>query len=183
MARFGDLPDETILGIWPYIYPNAIESFALTCRKIYDLGAKAVTEHNRLRKLYRVLVNEPSENTERGLTKAPRSELLINPLVDIMRETRIAHYVKEVRMQYCSDCWGNIFDDAQRKRETYRHLHTLSRLLERCKYLRQQEATEWWDQIKIGNEDPMLGLLLYLLPDVRTIRFDPYIGEPAFVSA
>lgn len=179
MARFGDLPEETVLGIWPYIHPNAIENFALTCRKVYNLGAKAITEHNRLRRIYRVLVNEPGKDTEEELIKAPRSELLINPLVDIMREPRIAYYVKEVKMQYCSDCWGSIFVDAQRKRETYRHLHILSRLLEGCKYIQQSEVTQWWDQIKIGNEDPMLGLLLYLLPNVRTIRFDPYMMESA----
>ena len=179
MARFGDLPEETVLGIWPYIHPNAIESFALTCQRFYHLGAKAITKHNRLRKLYGVLVNEPSRDTRLGLSKAPRSELLINLLVDIMRESRIAYYVKEFRMQYCSDCWDDIFDDAERKRETYRHLHVLSYLLEGCKYLRQQEVTEWWDQIKIGNEDPILGLLLYLLPAVRTIRFDPCTREPA----
>lgn len=174
MARFGDLPEETVLGIWPYIHPNAIESFALTCRKIYNLGAKAITEHNRLRKIYRVLVNEPSEETEMGLSKPPRSELLINPLVDIMREPRIAYYVREVRMQYCSKSWGEMFDDAVRKRETYRHLDTLSRLLEGCKYLRHSEINHWWYQIKKGNEGPMLGLLLYLSPNVRIISFDSY---------
>lgn len=179
MARFGDLPEETVLGIWPYIHPNAIESFALTCRKIYNLGAKAISEHNRLRRIYRILVNVPGEYTETGLTKAPRSELLINPLVDIMRGPCIAYYVEEVDVQYCSAYWDNIFEDAKRKRETYRHLHMLSRLLEGCEYIRQSEITQWWDQIKIGNEDPILGLLLYPLPNVRTIKFDPYMMESA----
>lgn len=175
MARFGDLPEETILAIWPYIHPNAVESFALTCQRIHNLGAKAITEHNRLRIIYQTLVNEPSQDTQEELIRAPRSELLINPVVDIMRESRIAYYVEEVRMQSCSACWDSIFIDSQRKRETYRHLHVLSRLLEGCKYIRQSEITQWWDQIKIGNEDPMLGLLLSILPNVRTIIFDPYL--------
>lgn len=179
MARFGDLPEETVLGIWPYIHPTAIESFALTCKKIHNLGAKAITEHNRLRGTYSILSNEPCKDTEEELIKAPRWELLINPLVDIMREQRIAYYVEEVGMQSCSDCWGSIFVDGQRKRETYRHLHILSRLLEGCEYIRQSEITQWWDQIMIGNEDPVLGLLLYLLPNIRTIRFESYMMDSA----
>ena len=176
MARFSDLADEIVLGIWPYIHPSAVESFALTNRKIYSLGSKSITVHNRLSKLYKVVTNEPT-----GYGKIMRTDLLIKTIVDIIRDPRIAHYVRAIHIDTCMDSFGlvpTLEDDLERFRETRANLDVISHLLEDCEFVEHREVIYWWSNIKQGNEDPLLGLLLYILPNIRVIRFEPYIYEP-----
>ena len=176
MARFSDLADEIVLSIWPHIHPSAVESFALTNRKIYSLGSKSITVHNRLSKLYKVVTNKPT-----GYGKIMRTDLLIKAIVDIIRDPRIAHYVREICIDTCVDCFGavnTLEDDAERIRETRANLDVISHLLEDCDFVEHREVMIWWCNIEQGNQDPLLGLLLYILPNIRVIRFEPYINEP-----
>lgn len=181
MARFGDLPEEMVLSVWPFIPTNTVESFALTCRRVYRLCAKTLTEYNVSKKRYKVLVNETRRDYLSVATQArqsSRSELLINPIVDLFRNPGLEHHMKQVVVAYLAEDWFNTFGNDERERETTGNIDVLHHILNNCKYLREKEAVEWSDLIKRGYEDPMLGLLLYLLPNDRTINFDPYDKEP-----
>ena len=67
--------------------------------------------------------------------------------------------------------------EAERMREIRANLDVISHLLEDCDWLEHPEVTYWWSNIKQGNGDPLLGLLLYILPNIRVICFKPYIVE------
>ena len=180
MASFADLPDEILLEVWTYICPDDIENFALVDRKLHILGRKVMQKHQGLKKLYSLVSNQQRGSFISASRPTARSELLIHMVTDIANDARVASYVKELRMEDHSRTWGDgpsHDGDAERKEATEANLDLLLDLMEQCPYVLASEARTWWMEMGLGSEDAMLGILLYLLPNIRTIRFVPYMFD------
>ena len=194
MARFGDLPPDIILHIWRHIQVVDIDSFALVSHDIRALGAKQIIEHEHLKKKYSIVWSGPKDNAFRYFRGDRQSKIsmhryLITIIRDILSKPRHAEYVQQIHVSNIAGTYTELYSDEEqeeRMEQTEATYDLLQYLMEKTphvtgaefsRYLPDDKKFYWWDQIEKGSEDPILGILLPLLPNLHTIQWEPYIEE------
>ena len=158
MAKFSDLPKEIILAILHFVYPNDIESFVMTTKSIYELSTAAYKEHNELKQKYSAFYDLSSGGFMSFIE-------LLGVVVD---NRKIGHYIKEVAIAEWSQGWAERgehpppYDGAQ-----------MARVRDAVYEVHRKYAEGILDEIECGDEEPMIAMLLLLLPNLETINWCP----------
>ena len=196
MAKFSDLPNELIMGIWGYVLaPEDVESFALASKTVYGLSKPFVTEHAKLKKRYSIQVLSIWGE------KRPADLLM-----DLMLKPRIALYVRRFHVDDWAPCWEEedyVYDWAACSEEEdvdgwaafseeERYIPRKSLTADTIELLRDgvrcssvveiSELGNWIAAIELGDEDPIIALILMRLTRLKKLELhgqtsgtDPYI--------
>ena len=162
MTDFSQLPNEMISEIWGHIHePRDVESFALVSQLIYAIGRPFVAEHN-------ALVREYSEfDTDDSRAAALLKDVLLRP--------RVALYVVHVITDCCERPWWvkkndrGDDDDVDDSHYLDEFMPMSIEAIQKRNILAPKDVQCLIQQIRIGNEDPILALLLLLLPNISTM--------------
>ena len=185
MAQFQDLSTELVLAILDKVLPEDIESISLASKHIYQLAIPRLEEHRVLRKQYtnfKNMVEHKSHNWH------DPGGLLADLLCKIMSHVRISHYVKKIDLELWNcgprDGWNPsaVFEKQDRTCSTrlQRNLKTNMEIIEEAvravEVIPTEEVEDWLHQIRRGNEDPLIALLLLHSPCLHTLKFVvPYV--------
>ena len=150
MATFSDLPNELVIAIWGYVLePEDVESFALVSKGVNGLATPFVREHRRLKREYSEirLLNDGT-----GFKPADLLEKML-------RNPRIALYIKELQIIGWADCWEEqIFrDDTSYSMET---MNLFEDTIRHSSLTSHTTIEDWIEEIKIGSEEPILALMI-----------------------
>ena len=160
MAQLSDLPNEIILLILPLVLPDYIENFSATCKKHYRLAAEELMRHRDLKREHTVY--EFPNFRLRGISRL---------LDKILQEPRTAFYVREITLRG----WNS-----ERTRDPQFDVGSSLRLKNVVsEFVRKKERRGWVTQIRHGNEDFTVSLLLLLLPKLSKLRFKGFGRERA----
>ncbi|KAG7009777.1 hypothetical protein G7Y79_00001g000490 [Physcia stellaris] len=184
MAKFTTLPIEILKQIWTLVGFRDIESFSLTCRIAHNAGAERIAEHLARKKRYSVLHipirSERNQQGHHGISRRNSDDFLVSVLCQIYQEPVLAEYVEHLVV----DNLRHSFSDGRlaeaRYELTKNKLSVLAAIIDNLPY---SVDDEWIQSIETGGEAALLGLLLYLLCDVQTLRFEfasPHDRKSAF---
>ena len=166
MAQLSDLPNEIILIILPLVLSDYIETFSGACRKHYSLAAEELKRHRTLKREH-TLYKFPSLPF-RGPTR----------LLDrILQEPRIALYVREITFTG----WNSERATDPKFAFLVPYSEEISLRLEQAasEFVPKEKSRVWMTEIFHGNEDPIVSLLLILLPKLATLRLEGLGSERA----
>ena len=173
MANFSQLPNEMVSEIWSYVLePRDVESFALVSKYIHAIGRPFVAEHNALTKKYSAF------NTCK--THAA------NLLEDVLLRPRIALYVTHFCIDGFQSQWGVPPDDSSDDDEWSRTYHKaypddvmamFIEAIQQMDHLLPEDVRYSIEEIKTGDEDQILALLIVLLPNISTIKFEDSVSR------
>ena len=180
MTRFQDLSNELLLGILDKVLPDDIVSIALASKRIHQLALPRLEEHCILQKQY---TNSKNEIKHEFGTWCDPGWLLADLLCKIMSDARIGHYVR--KLDFCS--WNSLARDGWRPDEVFEKqgmtgksrlqpsLRTNMEIIEEAvrgaEIIPLEEVDDWLHQIRRGNEDPLVALLLLYAHRLHTVRF------------
>ena len=173
MAGFSDFPPETVSRIRVSLQdPHAIESFALVSTNIHALGRAHIGEYRRLRARFLRLESFPGAEEGGGLA-AYLKHFILNPVH--------ALYVKEARLGGLRMTWG--YHTHRRKRELNVNklprfhqppcksdMRLFRRAIRGCEWITNEQAGEWVEAVKIGDEEPIFILLVMKLCNIGKLE-------------
>ena len=192
MAQFQDLSSELVLGILEEVQPDDIVSISLASKTIHQLALPRLDEHRRLQKQYSRFNNmvEFAPNT----WKDPGG-LLADLLCNIISNTRIGQYIKTIDLEYWNSSplegWkpDAVFDQRNFTSKSWvqpcskTNMEIIEDAVRAAEIIPRDEIDDWLHEIRHGNEDPIVALLLLHAPKLHTLDFIvPYnSGDSSFV--
>lgn len=180
MASFQDLSTELVLEILEKVLPEDIESISLASKRIHQIAIPLLDEHRVLRKEYTNFKNMVEHKSHHWHDPGG---LLAELLCKIMTDTRVGHYVKKIDLELWNsgprDGWkpDAIFEKHISTRSTrlQPHLKTNMEIIEEAvravDVIPTEEVDDWLVQIRRGNEDPLVALLLLHATRLNTLTF------------
>ena len=160
-----NLPPELLCIIVDLVLPDDIVSFASCCGLFLKLARRRLKEHRQLLKYRYIRLN--------WMFSRPAPVMQI--LLDIMSNPRIRFYTRCLEIAYLGESWDGVVVD-QRLRHAAIALrlqqHKLRPLIEGCPYVQEDEYDTWFEAVVSGNEDPLAFILISLLPQLRSIRYN-----------
>ncbi|KAM0798413.1 hypothetical protein BDR22DRAFT_964758 [Usnea florida] len=164
MAKLSELPNEIILLILPLLLPDYIESFSAACKKHYILAAEELNRHRASKREHAVYKFRNFRH--RGVSR----------LLDmILQEPRIALYVREITLNGWSSQWRTHVGLNAELSSRLENAEFSSRLENAVSELVPEEKRRgWMAEIRYGNEDPIVSLVLLLLPNLSKLRFEGF---------
>lgn len=187
MATFQDLSTELVLGILEDVLPDDLESISLTSKRIYELAIPQLQEHRSLRKKYTSFKNmveyKPNNWHDPG-------GLLADLLCKILTDAKTGHYVKHIDLDMWNfggkDGWkpDAVFENpfitrrTQPQQEFKTNMEMIEEAVRAVEIIPSEDVDDWLHQIRRGNEDPLVALLLLHAPKLQTLKFIvPYVGS------
>lgn len=180
MASFSDLPNEMVREVARHVMPEDIENFSLVSKRIYAVNLAFLEEHRELRERYSAFeLLEKTAFDGRRLRKSPiriasvtsncaSETTLSNLLIDILANGRRARYIKELRL----DGWFLHWVYVRQKHIPYAEEHFVLFKQALSIYVLPTQLEKWVEELESGNEGPIVSLLLILLPDLNSIKFE-----------
>ena len=180
MAIFSDLPNEMVREVARHVMPEDIENFSLVSKRIYAVNLAFLEEHRDLRERYSAFDNlEKAAFDGRRLEKSDPEDdpwtsnclpfdVFSTLLTDVLIKRRVAHYIKEFRMQGWFFEWEP--DQDQHIPYTEEQFILFKKALSR--YVLPTKLEEWIKELDDGHENPVTSLLLILLPNISSIKFE-----------
>lgn len=174
MVGFNNLPNELVVQIIRLALPEDLESFTSTCKLVRELARNSLNEHRAFKRKYRDWITSP------GSTQ----DCLYGLLRAILRNPRIARYVEtlevhELLMEWMSEPEDTeaISDDDDPDPAEYRHTGVMTvneeakfrNVIQECIYVPGDDFELWWDALDSGEDDPILALLVTLLPNLKRL--------------
>ncbi len=182
MASFSRLPNEIVYKIASYVMPEEIENFSVASKRIFDVAWPFLKEHRQLKKRYAAfdnignsIVGDRRFETLRRrddeiTTNCSSAESLSDLLTEVLTNRKVAHYIKELRLECWSHRWRSetfkIWKD-ERTPHTEEQFSLFKQAL--SKYVLPEKLETWIEMLELGSEDPITSLLLILLPNVNSI--------------
>lgn len=170
-----DLPAELMQLVIEQTLPEGFESFALSCKFVYELSRKHIPRHNMLKRKYKHvsvdagLLVYRERHSSIGVCVPSALQLLIR----IAREPLIARYIEN------ADLMGATMEASDRREDWERfQTHTrkeglIKQLIEQSQYLHEaKQNLDYWMALILEDvhHQHFAGLLLLtLLPNVRTL--------------
>lgn len=180
MASFSALPNELVSEVAGYVMPEDIENFSLISKGVYDVVLPLLEEHRVLKKRYsafqnlekvefdgynpgsRYLVDPDTFNLSDEIYTMSKSKLL----AEILTSHRVALYIKELRMWGPFEGWQPKF--TSHVSYTKEQLALFKQAL--STYVLPSKLETWIEELESGNENPIISLLLILLPNLKCIK-------------
>lgn len=164
MASFSDLSNELVLEIINHVLPDDLESFTSTCKTIWIMAKEKLRIHRHLKQRYS------------RLRCSYGSDSLSDILDDVIVDYRTVFYIKELTVDLWYSAWHDPEDSDMEDWDTKDlHLpypeHQMVRMRQAASELvPQAHSREWIQEIEKGDQGPVFGLLLLLLPNLSTLR-------------
>ena len=180
MAQFQDLSTELVLAILAQVMPEDIESFSLASKRIYQIAIPRLEEHRVLRKQYTNFRNMVEHRSHHWHDPGG---LLAELLCKIMTDARVGLYVKNIDLELCNsgprDGWkpDAIFEQQINTRSTRfqadlkTNMEIIEEAIRAIGVIPSEEVGDWLIQIRRGNEDPLVALLLLHATRLNTLKF------------
>ena len=178
MTGFNDLPNEIVLELWHHVLPpDNIASFALVSKRIFALAAASLKEHHRLKSKYAIFESDGSTD----------GSMLAHRLKDVLLYPYIAFYVKNIRICDWHTCWEDPIEDSALFPELddvgnytshvpypEQEMTLFKESIRKAENLFPRKEDVWIRLLENGHEDPILALLLSLLPNLCTLSLEDY---------
>lgn len=164
MAGFSDLSNELVLETIHHVLPDDLKSFTSTSKKIWTLAMSKLQIHRDLKQRYS------------HLECSFRSGSLSDILDDVIVDNRTAIRVKELTVDHWYSAWHDPEDsdmddwDMDDMNLPFPE-HKMARMRQAASELvPEPQSREWIQEIENGDQGPLVGLLLLLLPNLSTLR-------------
>lgn len=164
MASFNDLPNELIVEVWRQVLdPEAVESFALTSKRIYALGRNAIQEHNELKAKFSSIDHCEFDKGNNDPVETLKN-LLLNP--------RAALYVRNVSITRWTKSWGDVDDSEQvdQRSSSEGTMELFGQAIKDNPFILEDEVVSWLDALATGNESAVISLVLTMLPKLHSLN-------------
>lgn len=162
MTGFSSLSQELILMIWDFADVEDIYNFSTVSQGVYLLVCEALREHCKLTKRLSVISNVDNESGEPTSFGPILKEILLNP--------RAARYPSLLNIGRCVDQWdGEVGNTPGRVLE--RDLELFKQAgRDNLSVSKPEKQRYWLSRFDQGDEEPLIALLLLLLPNLRKIQ-------------
>ena len=167
MATFTSLPNELICEILRYVQPEDFENFAQISGNVYSLAFPFLTEHRALIRKYSTFC------------ACTGTRSITDFLATLLASPRIGSYVRKVELN--TNIYRPLTDKVEYTKEEL-EVFTKAALDSAC--LRKPSEEEildekdfWSNEIRNGNDDILLAILLPLLPNLATLAADTHPGR------
>lgn len=162
MTGFSSLSNEVILMIWNCAEVEDIYNFSTVCKRVYHLVREALREHCKLSKRLSTISNVHTECEETLLFGPILKEILLNP--------RAARYPSVLIIGTYKCQWDNEGEHVQQMVPK-----SDLELFKQAVWANIDDAykgmmDDWFASIDEGDEEPLVALLLLLLPNLREVR-------------
>lgn len=168
--RLLDIPPELLDLIIDATVPDGLESFALSCKAVYERAISQIAHHNQLKKRWSHTTN--AHPARRGDT--------LSVLYEISREPIVAEYIRFLSLwDRRSEAEVNHDEERYDFRGDHKAMEHIKNLLRSVQYFADADPEEWWPQIldeDAAGEDTSVDklyatvALLALLPNVKTLQ-------------
>ncbi len=169
MATFTTLSNELILVIWDFVEVEDVYNFSTISKQVYSLVRKVLREHCQLMKRLSTISNvaaESGELVEPGIFGRTLKEVLVNP--------RSARYPSLLEVGEWQGEWEQERGHfrAMVPKEDLELFKQAARDNIDVEELDEEEDLEedWLAAIDKGDEEPLIALLLLLLPNLREVH-------------
>ena len=168
MAGFSDLPNELIINIWGYIVepqvePQSVESFAMVCKRVYELATPFVEDHHRLRQQYTKILD--LEKGKHGRAAELLEAMLLNP--------RVAIYINELQIRGWAWFWEDQDDSTQTQSYAGKTMDVFEDAIRSLSHIEPFEADSWVEDMREGDEGPLFVLILIRLTELKKLEIYP----------
>ena len=176
MAQLSDMPNEITTMIISLLLPDDIDSFTLTCKKNYDVATTNLQYHWDLKRKYA---------TYRCDTAPEPPFSPVQLLEKILQEPRTASYVREISISGWYSCWtgswfsgwaGSPLDLELSQGRSHQPCNEgmTSGLKDAVTKLAPStsEASKWLERLRLGDEGPIVSMLLLLLPNLSALKVE-----------
>lgn len=180
MARFSDLSNKVVVEISHHVAIRDLDNRYLTSRRIRELNAANIPGHNQFKYAYGFITDETLWTERHSFD--PQTGKFIGTLARFLKEIRqytsVASYIKEL------DIGENLPSlNAHQHRDfdsTQEYKHLVRETMTQSKYIYSGEIDSLMHEFEHRGEDPIVGLILALLPNLQTldlslIRYEPNI--------
>ena len=180
MAKFSDVPTEIVGEIAGWVMPGEIGTFSQVSKRIYVVALPFLKEHRELKERYSAFDNlERNAFNGRSLQEDPvisglttrnctPGSTLSNLLIDVLANGRVARYIKEIRLEGWLSGW--VYEQQEHVPYPEEHFVLFKQAL--SKYVLPTKLEEWIKDLEAGHESPVISLLLILLPNLNSIKFE-----------
>ncbi|KAL8827439.1 MAG: hypothetical protein Q9191_003187 [Dirinaria sp. TL-2023a] len=160
MALLMDLPSELLEKIIFSTYREDLVNFAITNSRIHALAKSALERHRELLDEYSGILNAYDEG--------PLAKLV----VDIIQDPVIGLYVTALAIPQLLVAWKTEYEGLgfpEHPEYPQSTMSILRRLISNKRGLTNQSRALWLERLEKGDEDPVVALLLPLLPNLSTL--------------
>ena len=164
MATFNSLPNELIREIIRYVQPEDFENFAAISSNVYSLASPFLTEHRALIRQYSTFCAYTGSRSITDLL----GTVLANPRIgSYVRKLELARVFPEKKVEYTKEEL-EIFTSAALDSEC---------LPQPSEEVVLDEKDFWSREIRSGNDDILLAILLPLLPNLATLAAEAHLAR------
>ena len=190
MASFSLLPNELVREVARHVMPEDIESFSLISRNVYREALPLLEEHRELKNRYRAFdIIEKAEFYggrpkwhnwgETSTSNCFAGDSFSSLLIDVLQHRRVALYIREIRHAGWFPCWESEVPDPliqPHMRTPYTKTQFTMFKEALPQHVLPAKLDSWIQELESGNEDPVISLLLILLPNIRSMKLE---GAPS----
>ena len=168
MAGFSDLPSELILMLWHRVEVDDVCNFSTASKRVYSLSREKLREHCDLKRRLSTISNQ-----------GPKSGVFPNVLKEILVNPRAALYPSILRVDCFFLEWDDyrpaVLKDDLHLRLPDDELELFKQAVKNTGRLTESEVNDWIKSIDEGDEDPLIALLLLLLPNITTLHYQSFL--------
>ncbi|CAF9940069.1 hypothetical protein IMSHALPRED_001737 [Imshaugia aleurites] len=167
MVWFSDLSKELILLIWDLVELEDIYSFSTVTKEVYLLTYELLREHFRLKKRLTIISNVGLKPGEHGVFGRILKEVLLNPQAALYPSI-LKVDIGEVESGERGEHFHGTVSESD--------LELFKQVIRDTTNESEEDMEEFWlADIDEGREEPLVALLLLLLPNLREIDFGTYL--------
>lgn len=167
MSRLLGLANEILYRIIDAVDPGDLENFSASCREIETLAAPALECHLELKEQYGEL--------ELGAWGRYQAQHPFTGLCELVTSPWLRYYPTALRIGGVLD-WEQWDDDLGEEEELYEienlvgiHGNEILSVVKDCPFIKPDEVDAWHRAIINAETDAIFGLLLTLLPNIKSI--------------
>ena len=171
MVGFSNLSKELVLMIWDFVELKDIYSFSTVSKQVYLLTHDLLREHWRLEHRLCTISNMGAKPGEPRVFSQILKEILLNP--------RAARYPSSLGF----DAWASDPEPWEKKGASSQGMVPVSDLelfkqaaKDTVDVSEKRLKEDWLEEIERGNEEPLIALLLILLPNLREVEVGSLLG-------
>ena len=157
MAKFSDLPNELLLMTLDRLSPTDADTFCMLSKNVRAVSASFLEKHMSLKRKY----THRKYSNKRIIV---RDGSLADLLRDVLRNPELGHYVRTLQIDGCKRIKAGYMDNREIM-DLFRHT------IQDCAMIEGHlEKRNWTADLNHGAEDPVIALLLLMLPNLTNLR-------------
>ncbi|KAK3170822.1 hypothetical protein OEA41_002906 [Lepraria neglecta] len=159
---------ELILMLWHRVEVDDVYNFSTASKRVYSLSREILREHCDLKRRLSTISNQ-----------GPKSGVFPNVLKEILVNPRAALYPSILRVDCFFLEWDDyrpaVLKDDLHLRLPDDELELFKQAVKNIGRLTESEVNGWIKSIDEGDEDPLIALLLLLLPNITTLHYQSFL--------